>query len=106
MSFDRVCREWRCKYTGDKTDSESLAGVAAVVADLLPTIKGVSPGVTIHRLVCGSCLDFKLQVTVPLEDYGAWEESGHPPEGDFLERIGQISGISQVETQTITKMEI
>ena len=24
MEFDRVCREWRCKYTGDKATSESL----------------------------------------------------------------------------------
>ena len=30
MSFDRVCREWRCKYSGDKTDSESLESVAKV----------------------------------------------------------------------------
>lgn len=24
MSFNRVCREWRCKYEGDKGTSESL----------------------------------------------------------------------------------
>ena len=30
MSFDRVCREWRCKYSGDKADSESLESVAKV----------------------------------------------------------------------------
>ena len=74
--------------------------------DLLPQIKGVSAGVTVNRLVCGSCLDFKLQVTVPLEDYGKWEGDGHPPESTFLERIKAIDGISMVETQTITNMVI
>jgi hypothetical protein len=39
MSFDRVCREWRCKYTGDKSDSESLEAIAGVVAEYLPEIK-------------------------------------------------------------------
>ena len=24
--------------------------------------------------IIGACLDFKLQVTVPLEDFGPWEE--------------------------------
>ena len=73
MSFNRVCREWRCKYEGDKATSESLEAIAAVVDDLLPTIKGISDGITVNRLVCGGCLDFKLMMTVPLEDFGAWE---------------------------------
>merc|ERR1719384_2756645 len=79
MSFDRVCREWRCKYTGDKSDSESLEAIAKVVDEYLPQIKAVSPGVTVNRLVCGSCLDFKLMTTVPLEDYGTWEGNDHAP---------------------------
>jgi len=32
--------------------------------------------------------------------------SGFPPEKDFLEKIKAIDGVSQVETQTITNMEI
>ncbi|GMH54970.1 hypothetical protein TrRE_jg4921 [Triparma retinervis] len=31
MSFDRVCREWRCKYEGDKSTSESLSQISDVV---------------------------------------------------------------------------
>mmetsp|Transcript_1175 Transcript_1175/g.1656 ORF Transcript_1175/g.1656 Transcript_1175/m.1656 type:complete len:147 (-) Transcript_1175:132-572(-) len=106
MSFNRVCREWRCKYDGDKATSESLEAVAKVVDDLLPEIKKASPDATVNRLVCGGCLDFKLMTTVPLDDFGPWEENGHPPEAEFLERIKAIPGISQVETQTITNMEI
>ena len=85
MSFDRVCREWRCKYTGNKSDSESLEAIAKVVDEYLPQIKAVSEGATVNRLVCGSCLDFKLMTTVPLADYGPWEEKGHAPEAEFLE---------------------
>ncbi|CAB9513603.1 expressed unknown protein [Seminavis robusta] len=105
MSFDRVCREWRCKYTGDKTDSESLEAISKVVDEYLPELKKLD-GVTVNRLVCGACLDFKLMTTVPLEVYGPWEESGHPPEAEFLEKIKAIEGVSLVETQTITNMEI
>lgn len=75
MSFNRVCREIRCKYTGDKGTSESLEAIAGVVDELLPEIKKASKDITVNRLVCGSCLDFKLMMTVPLEDFGPWEEA-------------------------------
>lgn len=106
MSFNRVCREWRCKYEGDKGTSESLEAISKVVDEYLPELKKVSDGVTVNRLVCGGCLDFKLMTTVPLADFGPWEESGHSPEKEFLEKIKAIPGVSQVETQTITNMEI
>jgi hypothetical protein len=57
-------------------------------------------------LICGGCLDFKLQMTVPLEAFGPWEEGGHAPEADFLEKLKTIDGVSQIETQTITNMEL
>jgi hypothetical protein len=64
MSFNRVCREWRCKYDGDKSTSESLEAIAKVVEEVLPEIKKVSGDITVNRLVCGGCLDFKLMMTV------------------------------------------
>ena len=106
MSFDRVCREWRCKYTGDKSDSESLEAISNVLDEYLPQIKAVSDDIAVNRLVCGSCLDFKLMMTVPLDDFGPWEEKGFAPEGEFLAKIKAIPGVSQVETQTITNMAI
>ena len=75
MSFNRVCREIRCKYTGDKGTSESLEAIAGVVDELLPEIKKASKDIKVNRLVCGACLDFKLMMTVPLEDFGPWEEA-------------------------------
>ena len=106
MNFDRVCREWRCKYTGDKSTSESLEAIAGIVAEYLPEIKKASSDVTVNRLVCGACLDFKLMTTVPLADFGPWEASGFAPEAEFLEKLKAIPGVSQVETQTITNMLI
>ena len=138
MSFDRVCREWRCKYTGDKATSESLEAISKLVDEYLPQIKASSSDATVNRLVCGSCLDFKLMTTVsvnfvyyvvfylriilpedimshiltstlhkvPLDDFGPWEEKGFAPEGEFLEKLKAIDGVSQVETQTITNVVI
>lgn len=106
MSFDRVCREWRCKYTGDKADSKSLEAIAGVVDEYIEQIKSVSSDITVNRLVCGACLDFKLMMTVPLSDFGPWEAKSFAPESDFLRKISAIPGVSQVETQTITNMVI
>jgi hypothetical protein len=104
MSFDRVCREWRCKYDGDKSDSKSLEAIGAVLAEYLPEVKKASADATVNRLICGGCLDFKLQTTVPLEDFGKWEAAGFAPEAEFLAKIKAIEGVTQVETQTITNM--
>jgi hypothetical protein len=74
MSFNRVCREWRCKYDGDKDTSASLEAISKVVDEYLPELKKISDDVTVNRLICGGCLDFKLMTTVPLADFGPWEE--------------------------------
>ncbi len=66
MSFDRVCREWRCKYEGDKATSESLEAISKLVDEYLPAIKATSSDATVNRLVCGGCLDFKLMTTVSI----------------------------------------
>lgn len=44
--------------------------------------------------------------TVPVAEYGPWSEKDHSPEADFLAKIKAIDGVSQVETQTITNVEI
>jgi hypothetical protein len=92
MSFDHVCREWRCKYSGDKSTSDSLEEISKVVDEYLPELKKVSKDVQVNRLVCGACLDFKLMTTVPLKDFGAWEEKGYSPETDFLQKLKAIDG--------------
>uniref|UniRef100_A0A7S2IH55 Uncharacterized protein n=1 Tax=Haptolina brevifila TaxID=156173 RepID=A0A7S2IH55_9EUKA len=102
MQFEHVSREWRCKWEGEsKTDSATLEGIAKLVDESLPAIKELD-GVTVERKVCGACKDFKLIVTVPLATFGPWEEAGHPPESDFLEKLKAIDGTSFIETQTIT----
>ena len=106
MSFDRVCREWRCKYQGDKTTSPSLAAIADALEQVLPKLKALGPETTVNRLVCGSCLDFKLQTTVPLAVFPDWEANDFEPEAEFLEKLKAIDGVSLVETQTITNMQL
>lgn len=49
---------------------------------------------------------YKIISQVPLDDFGPWEEGGHAPEAEFLEKLKAIDGVSQVETQTITNMAI
>ena len=50
MSFNRVCREWRCKYEGDKATSESLEAIAKIVDEKLPEIKKASDDICQLRL--------------------------------------------------------
>ena len=80
------------------------------------------------RIVCGGCLDFKVIIALDAAVYGDWEAqvnevpsvtpiTAHQmlnsplpvrqefaPEKAFLEALGSIPGISNVETQTFTIM--
>ena len=102
--FENVAREWRCKWKDDgggKASSQTLVDIADLVDEYLPKLKALE-GAQVNRAVCGGCLDFKLCTTVPLDTFGPWEEAGHPPEAEFLEKLKKIDGVSQVETQTMT----
>ena len=102
--FENVAREWRCKWKDDgggKASSQTLVDIADLVDEYLPKLKALE-GAQINRAVCGGCLDFKLCTTVPLSTFGPWEDAGHPPETEFLSKLKNIAGVSQVETQTMT----
>jgi hypothetical protein len=104
MTFTNVAREWRCKWEDDgggKGSSKTLVEIAGLVDEYLPQLKALE-GAEVNRSVCGGCLDFKLSTNVPLDTFGPWEEAGHPPEAEFLEKLKKIKGVSQVETQTMT----
>ena len=49
--FAGVCREWRCKYEGDKATSASLEACSKVLDEYLPELKKIE-GVTVNRSRC------------------------------------------------------
>lgn len=55
------------------------------------------------RQVCGGCLDFKVSISQPLDEHGAWAEAEYGPlEEEFMAKLKQIEGTSVHETQEIT----
>ena len=101
-----VCAFRRCKYTpgpsGGPGDSESLKACQALLTEYLPKIKAL-PKAKVTRQVCGGCMDFKVSITQPLEEHGAWAGDDYNPlEEEFIAKLKAIDGVSQVETQEIT----
>ena len=48
-------------------------------------------------------MDFKVSITQPLEEHGAWAEANYDPlETEFMDKLKAIKGTSQHETQEIT----
>merc|ERR1712087_57708 len=106
VAFENVAREWRCKYSpgpsGGPGDSVSLKACQELLAEYLPQLKAL-PGAEVTRQVCGGCLDFKVSITQPLEEHGAWAEAEYNPlEKEFMEKLKAIEGTSFHETQEIT----
>jgi len=100
VAFNRIAREWRCKWS-DADDKASLVAAQKVLETHLPALKAL-PGVQVQRIVCGGCLDFKVITSVPADKFGDFESSGFGPEGEFLAALKATNGITQVETQTYT----
>ncbi|KAL9187248.1 hypothetical protein ACHAXT_001351 [Thalassiosira profunda] len=106
VAFENVAREWRCKYSpgpsGGPGDSESLKACQSLLDEYLPKLKAL-PGAKVTRQVCGGCLDFKVSITQPLEEHGAWADADYNPlESEFMEKLKGIDGTSLHETQEIT----
>ena len=69
----------------------------------MKAVKGVK---SVQRVVCGGCLDFKVVTSLDAESFGAWEGAKFAPEETFLEKIKAIPGVTAVETQTYTLMQM
>jgi hypothetical protein len=104
VEFDTLAREWRCKWSPESSKS-SLSALQKELRQVTRTLKEL-PGVKrVDRVVCGGCLDFKVITSLDQPAFGDWEKGGFEPEIDFLRRIKDIEGVTEVETQTFTIME-
>lgn len=104
VAFETVAREWRCKYSpgesGGPGDSASLKACNDLLMEYMPKLKAL-PGAEITRQVCGGCMDFKVSITQPLEEHGAFMED-LALEEEFMDKLKAIDGTSLHETQEIT----
>ena len=101
VSFDHIAREWRMKWSADNNKA-SLANAQKSLDANIAVIKAVPGVVSVQRIVCGGCLDFKVVVKLPAGDFKKWAENKFAPEETFLEAVKKIDGISTIETQTYT----
>ena len=130
ITFDKVAREWRCKYAADASggpaDSASLKAAEELLQSYLPTLKAL-PNAEVTRVMCGGCHDFKIVVnrralrrnqcncvctmawdppvdfrTEPCADHDAWKAADYAPEQEFIAKLSAIEGVSAVETQEYT----
>lgn len=105
VEFDTIAREWRCKWSTDD-DKKSLQELQSALDEIVADLKAIDGLKGVQRVVCGGCLDFKVIVSLTEDKFGEWETAKFAPEEAFLEKIGNIDGVSVVETQTYTLMPI
>ena len=107
VEFDTIAREWRCKWSPDN-DKKSLQEiqklVTATLTEIQTNISGEEP--KIQRVVCGGCLDYKVIISLPVEQFNVWNENKFVPEEKFLDKLKEIEGVTQIETQTYTLMNM
>lgn len=105
VSFDKVAREWRCKWSPD-ADKSSLVASQKILDKNVAILKQVPGVLSVQRVVCGGCLDFKVITQLSAEEFGDWEGAKFAPEEDFLAQLKSVPGVTSVETQTYTLMPL
>lgn len=63
VEFDTIAREWRCKWSADN-DKASLVAAQKAIDEILAQVKAVDGVVSVQRVVCGGCLDFKASLLI------------------------------------------
>ena len=101
VNFDNIAREWRCKYSPDN-DKKALQEAQKLFETYVEKLKALDGFVSLQRVVCGGCFDFKIITKLNAAGFGGWEESSFTVEKEFLAALEKIEGISNVETQTFT----
>jgi len=105
VEFTTIAREWRCKWSADN-DKASLEALQKALNAINPKVGAVVGLRDVRRIVCGSCFDFKVVMSMPADKFPAWEEAKFSPEEEFLDTIKKIAGVTSVETQTYTTMPV
>lgn len=100
VEYDTIAREWRCKWEEDGAGKASLVSAQVALESVLDDLKAVHGVKSVERIVCGDCFDFKVITSLDADKFEAWEETEFDPEVYFLEMLGDIDGISSIETQS------
>lgn len=105
VQYNTIAREWRAKWSNEGNKASLVAcqmALESVVEDLYE-VDGV---VSVERVVCGDCLDFKVITSVSADKFNKWKKDKFEPEEFFIEMLNMIDDVSQIETQTYTKMPV
>jgi len=105
VKFEHIAREWRCKFSEDN-EKAALSAAQSALEEVLGKLSAVKGVISVQRVVCGGCFDFKVITKLSVASFQEWETSKFAPEADFLEALGKISGIDKIETQTYTLEEV
>jgi hypothetical protein len=105
VKFEHIAREWRFKWSED-AEKASLNAAQAALENVLGELSSVEGVVSIQRVVCGGCHDFKVVTKLTAAAWGDWEKAAFAPEADFLAKVKGIAGVASVETQTYTLEEV
>ena len=72
ITYNQVAREWRCKWS-DQDGKKSLQECQRVLEDVVvPALRQVHGLLSVQRIVCGDCKDFKIVCKLGLDGFDDW----------------------------------
>mmetsp|Transcript_31967 Transcript_31967/g.92409 ORF Transcript_31967/g.92409 Transcript_31967/m.92409 type:complete len:313 (+) Transcript_31967:92-1030(+) len=105
VTFHNLAREWRCRWSED-SDNASLMAAQTKLNEVLDELSCLDGVISIQRIVCGACHEFKVITKLTEKAFKDWEEAAFVPEDRFLEALRSVTGVTGVEAQTYTLEDV
>jgi hypothetical protein len=100
LAYTVVCREWRCSFKEWPATRDGGEETSRIVKDLCEAFSAVeaqlkaTDGVTkVQQLMCSTCCDYKILVSVDADAWHAWKDEACQPEAQFLASVQAVQGV-------------
>ena len=112
LEYTTICREWRCKFS-EWPSSRDVEVTSRIVADCVAAYESIKDEVksnegvlAVRQLMCSTCCDYKIMVTMDADVYDQWKQKSHYPEEKFLAQLQAIEGVDSAEAQLMSIKDV
>mmetsp|Transcript_14986 Transcript_14986/g.26252 ORF Transcript_14986/g.26252 Transcript_14986/m.26252 type:complete len:159 (-) Transcript_14986:28-504(-) len=102
IHYNTLAREWSCKWS-EEDQKMSLTECQRVLEQVaVPGLRKVQGMLSVQRVVCGDCKEFKVICKLGLDAFEDWSSRNFYPEEDVIQSWHSVEGVSKIEIRTYT----
>merc|ERR1711862_582941 len=90
-----------------ENEKSSLTQCQKILENLaVPQLRDIHGLLSVQRVVCGSCQDFKIICKMGMDAYDDWASVNFAPEEEVIGALMSVEGVSKIEAQSYSIMPV